>query len=362
MTGISLYLVAPTLVETLGSWTSLQQIGLYWFPVMAVLQGASLACLWELQRLALRMRAWRPVIASQLAGNALAKVAPGGGAIGAALQYRMLVQAGVRQAEAVSALTAVNLLTFAIVLALPVFAIPTFIRGSVSRSLIEATVVGLLVFLLVAGVAAVCLALDGPLAWVGRTVQRARNRLRRGSPPTTGLPDRLLRERDRILATLGPRWKRAVLAAVGRWAFDYATLLAALAAVGSTPRGRARPARLLRGPDARPDTAHPGRAGLRRGRAHGDPRPSPGSGPATPCSPRSPTGCSPTGCRYRSASSASGCNVAMRPWQSDAPAEIVTPTGIRPKGFKGGCWARHCGQQAEWARRCCAPSRGASPT
>jgi uncharacterized protein (TIRG00374 family) len=236
VTGVSLYLVAPTLLETLGSWASLQQIGLYWFPVMAVLQGASLACLWELQRLALRMRAWRPVIASQLAGNALAKVAPGGGAIGAALQYRMLVQAGVRQAEAVSALTAVNLLTFAIVLALPVFAIPTFIRGSVSRSLIEATVVGLLVFLVVAGVAAVCLALDGPLAWVGRTVQRARNRMRRGSPPTTGLPDRLLRERDRILATLGPRWKRAVLAAVGRWAFDYATLLAALAAVGSTPR------------------------------------------------------------------------------------------------------------------------------
>ena len=188
VTGVSLYLVAPTLLETLGSWASLQQIGLYWFPVMAVLQGASLACLWELQRLALRMRAWRPVIASQLAGNALAKVAPGGGAIGAALQYRMLVQAGVRQAEAVSALTAVNLLMFAIVLALPVFAIPALIRGSVSRSLIEATVVGLLVFLVVAGVAAVCLALDGPLAWVGRTVQRARNRLRRGSPPTTGFP------------------------------------------------------------------------------------------------------------------------------------------------------------------------------
>jgi uncharacterized protein (TIRG00374 family) len=236
VTGISLYLVAPTLLETLGSWRSLEEIGLYWFPVMAALQGASVASLWELQRLALRMRAWRPVIASQLAGNALAKVAPGGGAMGAALQYRMLVQAGVREGQAVSALTAVNLLTFAVVLALPVFAIPTFIRGSVSRSLVEATVVGLLVFLVVAGVAAICFALDGPLTWVGRTVQRVRNRLRRGSPPTTGLPDRLLRERDRILATLGPRWKRALLATIGRWAFDYATLLAALAAVGSTPR------------------------------------------------------------------------------------------------------------------------------
>jgi uncharacterized protein (TIRG00374 family) len=60
--------------------------------------------------------------------------------------------------------------------------------------------------------------------------------LRRGAEPLRLLPDRLVRERDRILATLGPRWKRAVLAAVGRWGFDYATLLAALAAVGDHAR------------------------------------------------------------------------------------------------------------------------------
>src|SRR4029450_2648155 len=70
----------------------------------------------------------------------------------------------------------------------------------------------------------------------GRLVQRVRNRLRRHSEPLTGLPSRLLRERDRILATLGPRWKRPLLAPIGPWAFDYATLLAALAAVGSRPR------------------------------------------------------------------------------------------------------------------------------
>jgi putative heme transporter len=236
VTGISLYLVAPTLLDTLGSWQSLEEIGFYWFGVMAVLQLASLACLWALQRLALHTRAWRPVIASQLAGNALAKVAPGGGAMGAALQYKMLVQAGIRRAPAVSALTAVNLLTFGAVLALPVFALPALIRGSVSRSLLEATIAGVVIFVLLASLGALCLALDGPLEWVGRTVQRVRNRLRRGSAPLTGLPGRLLRERDRILATLGPEWKRALLATVGRWAFDYATLLAALAAVGSTPR------------------------------------------------------------------------------------------------------------------------------
>ena len=327
---------------------------------MAVLQGASLACLWELQRLALRMRAWRPVIASQLAGNGLAKVAPGGGAIGAALQYRMLVQAGVRQAEAVSALTAVNLLTFAIVLALPVFAIPTFIRGGVAQPDRGH-----------GGRAprlprrrrrrAVCLALDGPLAWSGaRSSARAtvcgaiasRHGASRSSAARARPHPGHLRP-DAGSARAGGD--------VGRWAFDYATLLAALAAVGSLPR----PGLVLLAFCAAQMLAQipltPGglgfvEAGLTATLALA------GVGPATPCSPRSPTGCSPIGCRYRSASSASGCNVAMRPWQSDAPAEIVTPTRIRPKGFKGGCWARHCGQQAEWARRCCAPSRGASPT
>jgi uncharacterized membrane protein YbhN (UPF0104 family) len=63
-----------------------------------------------------------------------------------------------------------------------------------------------------------------------------RNRLRPKRERLTGLPKRLLRERDRILETLGPRWKRALLATVGRWLLDYMSLLAALAAIGSHPR------------------------------------------------------------------------------------------------------------------------------
>ncbi|HZO61267.1 MAG TPA: lysylphosphatidylglycerol synthase transmembrane domain-containing protein [Solirubrobacterales bacterium] len=234
--GVSLYLVAPSVLEVAGSWDDLDQIAPWWFAAMAALQLAAMASLWELQRLAIHVRAWRPVIASQLAGNALAKVAPGGGALGAALQYKMLVQAGVERTRAVAGLTAANLLVFAIVLALPVLAVPAIARGVVPRSLTEATLAGLGVFVVLFALAALLLVRDGALEWVGRTVQRVRNRLRRGSPPLTRLPQRLLRERDRILATLGPRWKRAVAATVGRWAFDYATLLAALAAVGSTPR------------------------------------------------------------------------------------------------------------------------------
>jgi hypothetical protein len=66
--------------------------------------------------------------------------------MGAALQYKMLVQSGVARAQAVSGLTAANLLTFAAVLALPVLAVPAIVRGVVPRSLLEATLAGLVLF------------------------------------------------------------------------------------------------------------------------------------------------------------------------------------------------------------------------
>jgi uncharacterized protein (TIRG00374 family) len=236
ITAVSLYLVAPSVMEVAGSWRDLEQVAPGWLGAMAVLQAAALACLWALQRLAMHSPPWRSVIASQLAGNALAKIAPGGGAVGAALQYRMLVQSGVERGRAVAGLTAANLLTLAVVLALPVLAVPAFFRGPVDRGLLEAAVVGLVVFAVLAAFGTVLLASDRALAWLGRVVQRVRNRVRRHSPPSAGLPRRLLRERNRILGTVGPRWRRAVLATVGRWAFDFGTLLAALQAVGSHPR------------------------------------------------------------------------------------------------------------------------------
>jgi uncharacterized protein (TIRG00374 family) len=236
ITAVSLYLVAPGLLDTLSSWRDIDELAPAWLLAMLGLQAVSLACLWSLQRLAVHAAGWHAVATSQLAGNAIAKVAPGGGAIGAALQYRMLVQAGVEPSRAVSGLTAANLLTFAVVLALPILAVPTIVGGSVNRSLVAASVFGAVVFTGLFVLGALLLALDGPLAWLGRIFQRGRNRLRHGDEPMHGVPRRLVSERDRLLATLGPRWREALGATVGRWAFDYGSLLAALAAVGSTPR------------------------------------------------------------------------------------------------------------------------------
>ncbi len=236
ITGVSLYLVAPGLIDVLGSAGELTTIQPLWFPAMAILQVLAFVCLWAVQRIALADPPWAPVAESQLAGNALSKIAPAGGAVGGALQYRMLVERGVDRARAAAGVTAVNLLTFAVVLALPVLAIPTFLRGAVDRDLVEATLIGVGVFAVLLAVSVALLAFDWPLGWVGQRIQAIRNRLRRSSEPLRHLPERLRRERDRLLATLGPRWKLALAATVGRWAFDYLTLLAALAAVGSTPR------------------------------------------------------------------------------------------------------------------------------
>ena len=83
------------------------------------------------------------MILSQLAGNALAKVVPGGGAAGGALQYRMLVESGIPSATTASGLTAANLLTFATLLALPVLTVPGFLAGlPVDRGLVRAALLG----------------------------------------------------------------------------------------------------------------------------------------------------------------------------------------------------------------------------
>jgi uncharacterized membrane protein YbhN (UPF0104 family) len=119
--------------------------------------------------------------------------------------------------------------------------VPALVRGAVDRDLLEAAIAGLAVFaVLFAGGVAVT-ASDRPLRLAGRAVQAVRNRLRRSARPVRDLPGRLLGERDRILSTVGEHWKAALAAGLGRWAFDYASLLAALAAVGS----HARPALVL---------------------------------------------------------------------------------------------------------------------
>jgi uncharacterized membrane protein YbhN (UPF0104 family) len=235
VTVVSLYLVFPALAETFSSW---RQITRFSFASMVAMFGQQVglcACLWYLQRVALGGAPWRPVIAAHLSSNALSNIAPGGGPLGAALQYRIFVAAGMNGPAVASALTAVNLLVFGVVLGLPVLAIPGLLRGSVNRDLLEVAGAGLVAFAVLVGVGALLMTTEAPLAWVGRVAQSARNRIRRRSAPLTTLPHTLLTERDQIRGVLGAKWKRALAATTGRWLLDFMTLLTALAAIGSHP-------------------------------------------------------------------------------------------------------------------------------
>lgn len=236
ITLVSLYLVLPSLLATFSTWRQIERFSPASLLAMFGLQVAVCACLWDLQRVALGGVRWRPVIAAQLASNALSNIAPGGGPVGAALQYKIFVAAGLRRGPVVSALTAANLLVLGVGLGLPLLAVPAVLTGPVNRNLLDAAATAVVAFVVLAALSAVLLRTDAPLRWVGVAVQAVRNRVRRRARPLTGLPQRLLASRDQIAAVMDGRWKRALLATVGRWLLDFMTLQVALAAIGSTPR------------------------------------------------------------------------------------------------------------------------------
>ncbi len=236
VTGVSLYLLAPTLINVFSSTSRLDEIKPWWLAAMVALQAGSFWCMWWVQALSIQVKSWFAVATSQLGGNAFGRVVPGGAAAAGALQYKMLVDAGVPGAKVASGLTASSLLTFAMLMALPVFALPGIFAGTpVNDGLLEALWIGLALFVLIFAVGAVLLLFDGPLIALGRLIEAVRNRARRHGPPTTGLSERLVRERDLVRTTLGRRWWEALLGTVGKWGLDYLTLLAALTAVGARP-------------------------------------------------------------------------------------------------------------------------------
>jgi uncharacterized protein (TIRG00374 family) len=231
ITGVSLYVVAPSIAEVFTSWPALSKVAVGWFVLVFGCQVLSFGCMFFLQRLALRTSAWFSVVTSQLAGNAFSQIVPGGAAAGAALQFRMLADAGADATAAISGLTAFSLLQTASVLALPLLILPALLGGVyVPSGLAESALLGAGAFVLVAGLGIVLMATDKPLQVTARVAQTVHNRCARRSPPWTGLSARILQERDAVRAALGARWREASLATAGKLGFDYLSLLAALEA------------------------------------------------------------------------------------------------------------------------------------
>ena len=233
---VSLYLVGPAVLELFDEWPRVKDLDPLLLQMIVLAQVAAFACLWVVQRVALGSREWLPVVTSQLAGNAAARVLPGGGAAGGALQYSMLVRAGLPGPATARGVTAASLLITGIVFALPALALPAVLAGTpIDRTLARAAWAGAAALVLLVAAGALLLFSDAPLRIAGRALQAVLNRVRRRRPPGEGLPDRLLAERDVIRDVFRERWPVALLATVGRWSFDYASLLLALLAVGARP-------------------------------------------------------------------------------------------------------------------------------
>jgi uncharacterized protein (TIRG00374 family) len=234
---VSLYLLLPSLVAVVSSWRALEHVEWLFAALVLVSETASYVCLWELDRIALKTRAWFPVATAQLSGNVAGRLLPGGGATATAFTVSMLRRAGLDTGEAAAAFATSTLLQLATTLALPIFALPAILGGApVRHDLAVAAYLGVVVLagLLIAGTAA--FGYDKPLELAGRATQWLLNHTFRRRRPVSGLPQQFVADRDFVRSTLGERWRPALLAAAGNTGFDYLALLCAIRAVGAAPR------------------------------------------------------------------------------------------------------------------------------
>lgn len=251
ITGIGLYVVAPSLLTMFGAWPRLAEVRPYWFVELAILETLSLASLWWLARISLAPHpddvgthprlGWGTTAAAQLAGNAASKVVPGGAASGGVVQAKILITAGQPGPAVASGLTASNLLGTAVLLLLPVITIPALIIGPPpAQELRLGLVVSVVMAAVIVSIGVTALTWPRVVAATGRGIGRAVH-LVRSSVTAESLSTTLLEQRARIAAAFEGHWWKAVFAAAANRMFDYAALVAALVAFGA----HVRPAEVL---------------------------------------------------------------------------------------------------------------------
>jgi uncharacterized protein (TIRG00374 family) len=235
-TGVSLYLLLPSLAAVFAATGSLSHLKWYWAAAALIAEAGGFVCIWQLDRIALRTRQWFSVACAQLTGNAVGRVVPGGAATATTVAVAMARKAGIDSSEAAAGFTASTTIQIATWLGLPLFALPAIAGGaSVPRSLAYAAYLGLAVFALLVAGGAIAFTTDRPLALFGRGLQWVLNKTVRRRRPVSGLPEMLIEQRNFVRSTLGRRWGAALTASVGATGLDYAALLLTLLAVGTRP-------------------------------------------------------------------------------------------------------------------------------
>lgn len=235
LAGVALHLAAPGLVALVGAAPRLGGIRPEWFALMAGAEIASLGGAWALVRIAVPGLGWRLAAASQLAGNAITRLLPGGAAAGAAVTYRMWARRGIAPAAAATGLMVTSVVSSLTLFALPAGALLVAAGGAPVPH-------GLLVVAAGAGATAVALGgfsalvlLNDSVAWRVQRLVKFAGRVVRRQGASPGASGGWVAQRAELRSLLGRRWRNALGAAVVNWGFDIAALVLALAAVGSRP-------------------------------------------------------------------------------------------------------------------------------
>jgi len=245
ITGVGLYIVAPSLLTMFQAWPQLADVDVPWFFVLAGLQLGRLVSLWWLTKMALAPAStevdgddaaadpvprlgWGTTATAQLAGSAAAKILPGGGATGGVIQAKVLIDAGQPGRSVASGLGAVALLNNAVLFLLPVLTIPALLIGPpLAKQLQLGLVVSVVLAAVIVAIGVTVLTWPGVLRTTGHGVGRVVHIVR---PKVTPVGD-----------AFRGRWWRSVFAMAASRMFDYASLVAALVAFGA----HARPAEVL---------------------------------------------------------------------------------------------------------------------
>lgn len=234
VTAAALVLVWPALASVYREVGTITHVSAWWLVAIGAVVILQMVANWELYRIVMRTSRWFDIAAPQLTSNAASHLLPGGNAIGAGIQVRMMTTAGFPVTQIVPALAATSVLgTVSGFVVLPLIVLAASAAGShIDTGLVAAMWVGaaLLAVLLTAVIAIA--AHDRPWHWIAVAVATARARFRHPLDAVE-LERRLVRERDQIRLAVRHRAVLVGLIALARPACDYLALLFSLRAVGA---------------------------------------------------------------------------------------------------------------------------------
>jgi uncharacterized protein (TIRG00374 family) len=233
ITALSIYLVIPSVIATFSSWPELQRLREGSLLLMAAATLLSLGCFWFLLGRCLQSRDWLLMASSQLASGAIGRLVPGGAATATAVHYRILADGGIEKRTAGTGLTVATLLNFAILFALPVFALPAILFGPpIDSALVNGAIVAAISFVSAAVLGGLLLAWDRPVIALGNSIDWVAAKFGDRWASAQPRADRMIGSRDLIRSYLADRWYLVALASLGKWGFDYLALVLAVRGVG----------------------------------------------------------------------------------------------------------------------------------